>query len=250
MPWSDCEYGRAICDGCRAASKAADLTGRISLHKIGAYVPRHSGTEVIYCPICIMTKPEAHGGLASHSMSWDKARKLFESHWHTPEDALALGHTAGMVQAAARPEPPEPPAGQRDQNHQSQQVPPGMIQAAARPEPPEPPVGQRDQNHQSQQVPPGMIQAAALTPALAIADVSGRVEQSPLAAVVDELKAEVDMLKAEVCELKEELKLVKTGVARDEELETLQNEIRALKEQLTAQTRPRLTPAQIVHVSG
>ena len=220
MPWSDFEYNRAICDGCCAASKAADLTGRISLHKIGAYVPRHSGTEVIYCPICIMTKPEAHGGLASHSMSWDKARKLFESHWHTPAEALALGHTAGMVQAAARPEPPESPAGQRDQNHQSQQVPPGMIQAAA------------------------------LTPALAIADVSGRVEQSPLAAVVDELKAEVDMLKAEVCELKEELKLVKTGVARDEELETLQNEIRALKEQLTAQTRPRLTPAQIVHVSG
>jgi predicted RNase H-like nuclease (RuvC/YqgF family) len=95
-----------------------------------------------------------------------------------------------------------------------------------------------------------MIQAAALTPALAIEDVSGRVEQSPLAAVVDELQAEVDMLKAEVYELKEELKLVKTGVARDEELETLQNEIRALKEQLTAQTRPRLTPAQIVHVSG
>ena len=54
----------------------------------------------------------------------------------------------------------------------------------------------------------------------------------------------------DTAKLKEELKLVKTGVARDEELETLQNEIRALKEQLSAQTRPRLTPAQIVHVSG
>ena len=228
MPWSDFEYNRAICDGCRAASKAADLTGRISLHKIGAYVPRHSGTEVIYCPICIMTKPEAHGGLASHSMSWDKARKLFENHWYTPEEALALGHTAGMVQAAARPEPPEPPAGQRDQNHQSQQVPPGMIQAAA------------------------------LTPALAIEDVSGRVEHSLRAAAVDELKAEVDMLKAEVYELKEEvyelkeeLKLVKTRVARDEELEALQNEVRALKEQVSAQpSQQQSVQAQIVHVSG
>ena len=79
-----------------------------------------------------------------------------------------------------------------------------MIQAAARPEPR---AGQRDQNDQSQQVPPGMIHVAALTPALAIEDVSGRVEQPPLAAVVDELKAEVNMLKTEVYELKEELKL-------------------------------------------
>ena len=106
-----------------------------------------------------------------------------------------------------------------------------------------------------QPVPPAGHQQAdgsarASTPARAIEDVSGRVEQSPLAAVVDELKAEVGMLKAEVYELKEEIKLVKTGVARDEELETLQNEIRALKEQLSAQTCPRLTPAQIVHVSG
>ena len=138
-----------------------------------------------------------------------------ESHWHTPAEALELGHTGG------HPDLPQP-AGQHHQNHQSQQVPPGMIQPA------EP----------------------ALNPARAIEDVSSRVEQSPLEAVVYKLTAEVDELKAAVCELREELKLVKTGVARDEELETLQNEIRALKEQLSAQTRPRLTPAQIVHVSG
>ena len=232
MPWSGSAYGRAICDGCYAASKDGNFTGRKTLKEIGAYVPKGNGSEVIYCPICIMTKPEAHGGLASHSMSWDKARKLFESHWHTPEEALELGYTARMDQVAARPEPPEPPAGQRDQNHQSQQAPPGMIQAAARPEPR---AGQRDQNDQSQQVPSGMIHVAVV---------------DELKAEVDQLKAEVNMLKTEVYELKEELKLVKTGVARDEELETLQNEIRALKEQLTAQTRPRLTPAQIVHVSG
>ena len=107
-----------------------------------------------------------------------------------------------------------------------------------------------------QPVPPAGLQQAdgsarASTPARAIEDVSRRVEQSPLAAVVDELKAEVGMLKAEVYELKEEIKLVKTGVARDEELETLQNEIRALKEQLSAQpSQPRSVQASIVHVSG
>ena len=215
MPWSDCEYGRAICDGCRAASKVADLTGRQTLHLTGAYVPRRSGTDVIYCPMCIMTNDEAFGGKTSHQMSWTKACKFMESHWHTPAEALELGHTGG------HPDLPQP-AGQHHQNHQSQQVPPGMIQPA------EP----------------------ALNPARAIEDVSSRVEQSPLEAVVYKLTAEVDELKAAVCELREELKLVKTGVARDEELETLQNEIRALKEQLSAQPCPRLTPAQIVHVSG
>ena len=208
MPWSDCEYGRAICDGCSAASKAADLTGRQTLHLTGAYVPRRSGTDVIYCPMCIMTNDEAFGGKTSHQMSWAKACKFMESHWHTPAEALELGHTGG------HPDLPQP-AGQHHQNHQSQQVPPGMIQAAARPEPPETPVGQRDQNHPSQQVPPGTIQGEALTPALAIRDVSGRVEQSPLAVMVEDLKEEVDTLKAVI--------------------ETLQNEVRALKEQVSGQ---------------
>ena len=131
MPWSGSAYGRAICDGCCAASKAANLTGRKHLKEIGAYVPKGSGSEVIYCPICIMTKPEASGGQASLSMTRDMAQTLFESHWHTPAQALELGYTTRRVQGEARPEPPETPVGQRDQKHPSQQVPPGMIQGEA-----------------------------------------------------------------------------------------------------------------------
>ena len=143
--------------------------------------------------------------MISLSMTRIKADELFESHWHTPEEALALGYTAGMVQVAPPPEPPEPLAGQR---------------------------------------------VAALTPAFAIEDVSGLVEQSPLAAVVVELQAKDDMLQTDVCELKEELKRVKAGVARDHELETLQNEVRALKEQVSGQpSQPSSVLARIVSVS-
>ena len=138
-------------------------------------------------------------------LNWEKALALFDKHWYTPEQALERGYTSGRVQVAAPPVPPEPPAGQRDQNHQSQQVPPATIQVGA------------------------------LTPAPAIGDVSGRAEQPPLAAVVVELQAEVAMLKAEVLELKEELKQVKTGVTRHDELAILQNEVRALKEQVSGQ---------------
>ena len=220
MPWSATEYGRAICDGCRAASKAADFRGRQHLKEIGAYVPKGSGSEVIYCPICIMTEPEASGGQASLSMTQDMAQTLFESHWHTPAQALELGFTTRIVQGEARPEPPETP------------------------------VGQRDQKHRSQQVPPGMIQGEALTPALAIQDVSGRVEQSPLAVMVEDLKAEVNTLKAEVYDLKEELKQVKTRVGRDDDIETFQNEVRTLKEQVSGQpSQSSSAPARIVHVS-
>ena len=190
MPWIGSVSGRAICDGCYAASQAENFTGKRDLKVIGAYVPKGNGSEVIYCPRCIMTNTKAYGGLIAHSMTWDKANKLFERHWHTPEEALALGYTEGMVQVAAPPEPPEPPPGQR---------------------------------------------VAALTPAFAIEDVSCLDEQSPLAAVVVELKAEVDMLKMHVYELKEELKRVKSGVARDDELKTLQNEVRALKDQVSRQ---------------
>ena len=59
--------------------------------------------------------------------------------------------------------------------------------------------------------------------------------QSPLAVMVEDLKAEVDTLKAEVYGLKEELKQVQTRVARDDDIETLQNEVRALKEQVSGQ---------------
>ena len=131
MPWSESEYGRAICDGCCAASKAVNWRGRKHLKEIGAYVPKGNRSQMIYCPICIMTKPEAFGGQTSHSMTWDMAQTLFESHWHTPAQALELGYTTRIVQGEARPEPPETPVGQRDQNHPSQQVPPGMIQGEA-----------------------------------------------------------------------------------------------------------------------
>ena len=197
MPWIGIVTGGAICDGCYAASKDAHFTGRKDLKEIGAYVPRGNGSEVIYCPICIMTKPEASGGQTSHSMSWDKARRFFESHWHTTAEALERGYTTGMVQGEARPEPPETP------------------------------VGQLDQKHPSQQVPPGMFQGEALTPALAIQDVSGRIEQSPPAVMVEDLTAEVNTLKAEVHELKEELKQHKQLI------ETFQNEVRTLKEQVS-----------------
>ena len=103
MPWSESEYGRAICDGCCAASKAANLTGRKHLKEIGAYVPKGNGSEVIYCPICIMTKPEAFGGQTSHSMTWDMAETFFESHWYTPVQLLELGYTTRMVHGEARP---------------------------------------------------------------------------------------------------------------------------------------------------
>ena len=162
-------------------------------------MPKGNGSQVIYCPICIMTKPEAFGGQTSHSMTWDMAETFFESHWHTPAQALELGYTTRMVQGEARPEPPETL------------------------------VGQRAQNHPSQQVPPGMIQGEALTPALAIQDVSGRVEQSPLAVMVEDLKAEVNTLKAEVYELKEE--------------------VRALKEQVSGQpSQSSSVPARMIHV--
>ena len=238
MPWIGSKIGRAICDGCYAASKDAHFTGRNDLKEIGAYLPKGNGSEVIYCPICIMTKDEAFGGQASLRMTFgimtkDKADALFASHWHTPEEALERGYTTRMVQVAARPEPPEPPAGQRDQNHQSQQAPPGMIQAAARPGPR---AGQRDQNDQSQQVPSGMIHVAVV---------------DELKAEVDELKAEVNMLKTEVYELKEELKLVKEEFARHDELETLQNEVRALKEQVSGQpSQTSSVLAKVIRDSG
>ena len=113
MPWSELHFGRAICNGCYAASRDANFTGRKTLMEIGAYLPRGNGSAVIYSPRCIMTKPEAYGGLISLSMTRIKADELFGSHWHTPEEALALGYTAGMVQVAPPPEPPEPRAGQR-----------------------------------------------------------------------------------------------------------------------------------------
>ena len=54
----------------------------------------------------------------------------------------------------------------------------------------------------------------------------------------------------EVYELKEELKQVKTRVARDDDIETLQNEVRALKEQVSGQpSQSSSVPARIVHVS-
>ena len=177
-------------------------------------MPKGSGSEVIYCPICIMTKPEASGGQASLSMTRDMAQTLFESHWHTPAQALELGYTTRMVQGEARPEPPETP------------------------------VGQLDQNHPSQQVPPGMFQGEALTPALAIQDVSGRIEQLPSAEMVGDLTAAVNSLKAEVHELKEQLK------QHQQLIETFQNEVRTLKEQVSGQpSQSSSVPARIVHVS-
>ena len=213
MPWIGSVTGRAICDGCYAASKDANFTGRKTLKEIGAYVPKGCGSEVIYCPICIMTKDEAFGGKASFSMTWDKANELFESHWHTTAEALERGYTTGMVQGEARPEPPETP------------------------------VGQLDQNHPSQQVPPGMFQGEALTPALAIQDVSGRIEQLPPAVMVEDLTAAVNSLKAEVHELKEQLKQHKQLI------ETFQNEVRTLKEQVSGQpSQSSIDPAKMIHV--
>ena len=128
-----------------------------------------------------MTKDDAFGGKASQEMTWKKAYEKMQEHWHSPEEALELGYTGDL------PDLPQP-AGQRHQNHPSQQCPPGMSQPAD----------------------------PALPPAHAIEDVPGRVEQSPLAAVVGELKAEVDNLKAEVEQLKAEIEQLKT---RDEELD-------------------------------
>ena len=196
MPWIG---SRAICDGCSAASKDANFTGKRMLKKIGAYVPKGNGSEVIYCPLCILTEPDAAGGLTVFSMTENIAQRLFEQHWHSPAEARELGYITRIVQGEARPEPPETP------------------------------VGQRDQNHPSQQVPPGMIQGVALTPAFAIQDVPGRVEQSPLAVMVEDLTAEVNTLKAEVHELKDELKQHKQLI------ETFQNEVRTLKEQVSGQ---------------
>ena len=103
MPWIGSKIGRAICDGCYSASQDAHFTGRNDLKVIGAYLPRGYCSEVIYCPICIMTKDEAFGGKASLSMTWDMAETFFESHWHTPAKALELGYTTRMVQGEARP---------------------------------------------------------------------------------------------------------------------------------------------------
>ena len=200
MPWIG---SRAICDGCSAASKDADFTGKRMLKKIGAYVPKGNGSEVIYCPLCILTEDDARGGLTVFSMTEDMAQTLFEQHWHSPAEALELGYTTRIVQGEARPEPPETP------------------------------VGHRDQNHPSQQVPPGMIQGVALTPAFAIQDVPGRVELQAevdmLKTDVSDLTAEVNTLKAEVHELKDELKQHKQLI------ETFQNEVRTLKEQVSGQ---------------
>ena len=213
MPWIGSKIGRAICDGCYAASKDAHFTGRNDLKEIGAYLPKGNGSEVIYCPICIMTNDKAWGGKASLDMNWEKANELFRTHWYTPAKALELGYTTGMVQGEARPEPPETP------------------------------VGQLDQNHPRQQVPPGMFQGEALTPALAIQDVSGRIEQSPLAVMVEDLTAEVITLKAEVHELKEQLKQHKQLI------ETFQNEVRTLKEQVSGQpSQSSSVPARMIHV--
>ena len=69
---------------------------------------------MIFCPVCIMTKKEAAGGKASHSMTWQKARQLFQEHWHSPAEALELGYTvrddahAAALSQPAGPEPPEP----------------------------------------------------------------------------------------------------------------------------------------------
>ena len=98
MPWSESEYGRAICDGCCAASKALNWRGRKHLKEIGAYVPKGNRSQMIYCPICIMTKPEAFGGQKSLSMTWDMAETFFESHWYTPVQLHELGYTTRMVQ--------------------------------------------------------------------------------------------------------------------------------------------------------
>jgi len=122
-----------------------------------------------------MTKDAAFGGKASQAMTREMASKKMQEHWHSPEEALELGYTGDL------PDLPQP-AGQRHQNHPSQQCPPGM----SRPADP------------------------ALPPAHAIEDVPGRVEQSALAAVVGELKAEVDNLKAEVEHLKAEIEQLKT----------------------------------------
>ena len=114
MPWSESEYYRAICDGCGAATRSAEVSGKNALHLLGAYCPRRSASEVIFCPVCIMTKKEATGGKASHSMTWQKARQLFQEHWHSPAEALELGYTvrddahAAALSQPAGPEPPEP----------------------------------------------------------------------------------------------------------------------------------------------
>ena len=47
MPWIGSVSGRAILDGCYAASKDANFTGRRMLKEIGAYVPKGNGSEVI-----------------------------------------------------------------------------------------------------------------------------------------------------------------------------------------------------------
>ena len=213
MPWIGSKIGRAICDGCYAASKDAHFTGRNDLKVIGAYLPRGYCSEVIYCPICIMTNDKAWGGKASLDMDWDKANELFRTHWYTPEKALELEYTTGMVPGEARPEPPETP------------------------------VGQLDENHPSQQVPPVMFQGEASTPALAIQDVSGRIEQLPSAEMVQDLTAAVNSLKAEVHELKEQLK------QHQQLIETFQNEVRTLKEQVSGQpSQSSSVPAKMIHV--
>ena len=86
--------------------------------------------------------------------------------------------------------------------------------------------------------------------AFAIQDVSGRVEQTPLAVLFQDLKAEVNTLKAQVYEFREELKQVKTRVGRNDDIETFQNEVRTLKEQVSGQpSQSSSVPARIVHLS-
>ena len=66
-------------------------------------MPKGNRSQMIYCPICIMTKPEAFGGQKSLSMTWGMAETFFESHWYTPVQLLELGYTTRMVHGEARP---------------------------------------------------------------------------------------------------------------------------------------------------
>ena len=115
MPWSHADYYRAVCDGCGVPTQSADLSTRKALYATGAYCPRGSGSQEIYCPECIMTKNKAYGGQAAHGMTPKKASQLQREHWYTAAEALELGYvnqvcadTAGLQQSAGA-EPPEPP---------------------------------------------------------------------------------------------------------------------------------------------
>ena len=93
MPWGKKLFGRAICDGCGAASKRNNLTGYKDLLTISGYLKRKVFPEPMWCPPCVLTEEDAAGGWDALKMTAEKAQTQRELHWFTNE-VLADAHDA------------------------------------------------------------------------------------------------------------------------------------------------------------